>query len=504
MHVPEEKLEQCRKTLYDYLRIHAEKDGQRDYLITPNGVLCYGKSLNVVEGLASFFIETGVKKGDLVALRATRSAEVALLTVALCAVGAVAVMTDAHFGVKEYIARSGVEIVPEWWLTDERAEDCWEIEKNGESPTPFKISGNEINYDRLRAASSQVQPEDPFMIIFTSGSTGRSKAVVLSHRAVIANPADAMPLFKENASDVAISLLPLNHVFGYAVISCATFCGHAVVFPPSADADTALEYISKYRVSCLYCVPTFFLGLLADGKHKNYDISSLRLGLMAGGPFTERQMRYIENELGLELMPGYGMSECVGISTMAYGDSVRLRAAGVGRLYPMTEAFILDDDGNELAALETGEICVRGMTMMSGYYANEEETNAVFDGQKRLHTGDLGYFDGEGILHVNGRKKDLIIRGGENISAVKIEKALMDISGVYLAAAVGIPDETLGEVACAAIVLRKDCKYGERQIRENLKGLSKHEIPAKILIVRELPLTSSGKPDKRKIKEMFL
>jgi len=511
VNIPKEKLAQFKKTLYDYIRIHAKTNGRLAFLITESGTLSYGGALNAVEGLASFFIKLGIKKGELIALRATRSADVALLTIALCAIGAVAVMTDAHFGVKEYIADSGVDIHPDWWITNEKvdgsvsASENWELLNRDGNVTPFEIEGNEVSMSALEAASSQVQPEDPFMIIFTSGSTGKSKAVILSHRAVIANPTDAMPLFKENAKDVAISLLPLNHVFGYAVISCAVFCGHSVVFPPAADADTVLEYISKYRVSCLYCVPTFFLGLLADGKHKNYDISSLRLGLMAGGPFTERQMRFVEGELGLELMPGYGMSECVGISTMSYGDPVRLRAAGVGRLYPMTEAYILDENGNELSTGEAGEICVRGMTMMSGYYASEEETRAAFDEQNRLHTGDIGYFDEEGILHVNGRKKDLIIRGGENISAVGIERALLQLKDVYLAAVVGIPDEKFGEVPCAMVVLQKGFKTDEGQIKERLKGLlPKHLIPAKIIIVQEFPLTSSGKPDKHKIKEMFL
>lgn len=510
MLITKEKQAQCQKNLYDYLRQHAEENGDRAYLITEDGTMTYAEALRVVQSLATEFLHRGMKKGDLVALRTTRSADTALLTVALCAVGATAVTTDAHFGVKEYVQNSGVEICPNWWLTNERANGGlsasgnWELEQEGGKTATLELVERGISLDELNEVSAKVQAEDPCMIIFTSGSTGKSKAVVLSHRAVIANPVDAMPLFEEDDKDVAISVLPLNHVFGFAVVTCATFCGHPVVFPATTDVDVVLGCIQKHHVSIIYSVPTFFLGLLSDGKNKDYDISSLRLGLMAGGPFTEKQLRFIEGELGIELMPGYGMSECVGVSTMSYGDPVGMRAAGVGRLYPMTEAFILDEDGAVLGVGETGEICVRGMTMMSGYYHNEEETKAMYDEENRLHTGDLGYFDGDGILHVSGRKKDLIIRGGENISTVKIEKALLAVDGVYQTVAVGVADEKFGEVPCAAVILQKGVTLTEEQIGEALKDLlSKHELPTKILIMESFPLTSSGKPQKSEIKKLF-
>lgn len=511
MKIPEQKRRQCGIHLFGYLLRHAEEDGGHLFAVRGERRIDYREALRVTESIASDFLSRGMKKGDLVALRATRSPDTALITLALCAAGAVVVTTDAHFPVRDYIADSGVDLTPDWWITNERAEGGisadgdWELTRRGEEARPLGIGTFPLSEKEVLAAAECYDPEDPFMIIFTSGSTGKSKAVVLSHRAVIANPVDAMPLFEQDHSDVAISLLPLNHVFGFAVVACAVFCGQGVVFPVETDPDHALEAIAEHRVSIIYCVPTFFLGLLQEGKHRQYDISSLRLGLMAGGPFTEQQMRYIEGELGLQLMPGYGMSECVGVSTMSYNDPVSLRAAGVGRPYPMTEVFILGESDELLPAGEEGEICVRGMTMMSGYYHGEEETKAVFDGERRLHTGDLGYFDEDGILHVSGRKKDLIIRGGENLSAVKIEKALLSLEGVYLCSVVGVKDEKYGEVPCAAVVPKKGVSLTEEGLAEGLKPLlSKHELPARILLTEALPLTSSGKPDKQKIKELFL
>lgn len=498
MKIPEEKLKQTGVTLYGWLRKHAHKAGGRPYFITERGVITYGGALAAVKALAAGFIGCGMKKGDIVALRATRSPETVMLVTALGSVGAVAVLTDPHFTVRQYIENSGVDIRPEYFITDESGS--WTISSDDvRAELSFRTDAH-----APEPLMTKISPDDPFMVVFTSGSTGRSKAVVLSHRNCISNPVDAMPLFEEDDSDIAIALLPLNHVFGFAVCSCATFCGHSVVFPDDLSADGVLSAVENYGVSVIYSVPTFFLDLLAEERHKRYNLSSLRLGLMAGGPFTAEQMRYIEGELGLRLMPGYGMSECVGISTMRYGDSVEERAAGVGRLYPMTEAFILDDGGEEVAPGEEGEICVRGMTMMLGYYNDREETKAAIDSEGRLHTGDLGYIDESGILHVSGRKKDIIIRGGENISALKIERALLALDVVYQAAVVGVTDKRFGEVPCAAVILVRGAYADERELRDELRGrVSGHELPEKILILESFPKTSSGKPDKLKIKEMF-
>ena len=497
MNIPEEKLKQSGITLFGWLRRHAAEAADRPYLVTENNTITYGGALGIVCGIAAEYERCGMKKGDIVALRATRSPETVLLAIALGAAGAVAVMTDPHFPVRRYIEQTGVDISPAYCITDE--DGGWKItSENGAREIAFRADPS------ASAPAANVLPDDPFLVIFTSGSTGKSKAVVLSHRNCVSNPVDAMPLFEEDEKDVAISLLPLNHVFGFAVAACSTFCGHPVVFPDDLSADGVLRTIEKYRVSVIYSVPTFFLDLLADDRHKHYDISSLRLGLMAGGPFTADQMRFIEGELGLRLMPGYGMSECVGISTMRYRDGVEERAAGVGRLYPMTEAYILDDDGNELPAGCEGEICVRGMTLMLGYYNDEEATKAAIDGKGRLHTGDLGYMDADGILHVSGRKKDIIIRGGENLSAVKIEHALLSVEGVYQAAVVGVKDDRFGEVPCAAVIPVRGVSVDEAGIKRALAGaLPKHEIPERIVVTDVFPKTSSGKTDKLKIKEMF-
>lgn len=209
---------------------------------------------------------------------------------------------------------------------------------------------------------------------------------------------------------------------------------------------------------------------------------------MAGAPFTAEQLRYIEGELGLQLMPGYGMSECVGVSTMNYGASVEERSTGVGKLYPMTEIKFTDG----------GEICVRGATLMLGYYNDENATKQAIDEQGFLHTGDLGYIDEKGYLHINGRIKDIIIRNGNNLSAVEIERKIVSLEKVKDACVVGIPDKDDGEVPCALIVA-SECVDDEL-----LKVLTKIEKPKHVIYARLVPLTSSGKPDKQAVKNLFL
>lgn len=507
--ITETKKKQCEKTLYHYLKEHAAKTPDRYWLVTESEAVTFNAALEKTEAAAMKFLECGMKKGSLVALRATRCPDTVLLTVAAAAIGAVAVMTDAHFPAARYLQDTGVNIRPDFLLTNETAGGDisagggWKL-TGGNMTTDITFCAGGVGRGVFDEAAKTVRAEEPFMIIFTSGSTGSSKAVLLSHKSCVANPVDAMPLFEQNADDIAIALLPLDHVFGFAVAACSLFCGHQLFFPKDTDTDHVLRCIQEHKISVIYAVPTFFSELLKDGRHKMYDLSSLRLGLMAGGPFTAAQMRRIEGALGLRLMPGYGMSECVGISTSKFSASVEERAAGVGKLYPMTEAVVINEKGNRVGDGEEGEICVRGMTLMLGYYGDDEATREAIDKDGFLHTGDLGHFDRSGTLYISGRKKDIIIRSGNNISAVGVEKKIMDLDCVFAASVVGVSDEKSTEAPAALVVLKTGYSLSENELLHKLTdALTGLELPVKLKIVPSLPLTSSGKPDKRKIKSLL-
>ena len=508
MTITEIKKQQCEKTLYHYLREHAGGAPDKVWLSSEREEVTFREALRRVEAAAAQFLRCGMKKGDLLALRATRCIDTVLLAVAAASVGAVAALTDAHFPVQTYLRDTGVKMTPDFILSNEEAGEgisaggSWKLSGGGKTEDVTFAEGGDRK--AFETAAGEVRADEPFMIIFTSGSTGTSKAVLLSHKNCVANPADAMPLFGQGPADVAIALLPLNHVFGFAVASCSLFCGHELFFPKNIDIEYILKCIEQRRISVIYSVPTFFLELLKDGRNRKYDLSSLRLGLMAGGPFTAEQMRFIEGELGLRLMPGYGMSECVGISTSNFEAPVEERAAGVGKLYPMTEAFVIGEDGQRLGCGEEGEICVRGMTLMLGYYGDEAATREAIDSEGFLHTGDLGYFDADGTLYISGRKKDIIIRSGNNISTVGVEKKIMSLPCVYTASVVGIKDDKSTEAPAAMVVLKTGCARTEEQLLHEMASvLTRLELPVKVMAVPSLPLTSSGKPDKQKIRAML-
>ena len=504
MKTKEEKLALCGRSFYSYLREHADEYGDRTYLFGEKRAYTWAQARRIVESLAYSLRAAGVRRGAFVALRAVRSIETALLWQALTLAGAVSVMTDAHFSARDFIAQSGVELRPDYYLTDEGIEGCWTLkdaEYRDRMPLSFAAPP-----DHDPAEAERMDGENDVtalsLIIFTSGSTGKSKAVMLCQRNYIANSVDGGDLFEEGAGDISALVLPLHHIFGLSLLVCSTVSGHAVFFPEDPSPGSLPERIARYGVTVLYAVPTYFLALAESDAPAGSDLSSLRFGLIAGGPSTPAQMARIERALGCRLVPVYGMSEYVGITTLPYASPSELRCAGVGSFYPLNDGSILREDGSEAERGEEGELCVRGPDLMLGYYGDEAETRAAIDAQGRLHTGDLGYMDERGIVHITGRKKEIIIRGGENISAAKIERALLSVPGVLAAAAVGLRDVYFGEVPFAAVIPRKGAALGEEALRRALAGkLSKHEVPCRIFVTESFPLTGTGKTDKQALKE---
>lgn len=297
--------------------------------------------------------------------------------------------------------------------------------------------------------------------------------------------------------DVALGALPLCHVFGLALLTGAVVLCHSLYIMPGNDLDALLRVIATQRITRMNGVPSLYLNMAA--QRERYDLSSLRVGFIGGAPCTAEQFEAIETELNMTLVPVYGMSECVGISCASFRDPREERIGGVGRFYPMNEGIILLPDGAPAQTGEIGEICVRGSMRFLGY-CREEQTREAVDEEGFLHTGDLGYLDERGVLHLTGRKKDIIIRNGINLSPRKIEEALLSIPGVVEAMVVGINHPVQGEVPCAIAVTSRT----ELELLALLtRRLNKNEIPMGIHIVDKLPRTVSGKSDKEKIREVL-
>lgn len=496
----EEKRKDCRYALYNYLSKRAADESKR-FLFTENESYTYKQIKTASEILAVRLFGVGINRGTLVAVRATRTAETVVVFFALNIVGAVAVMTDPHDGVREYVKNSGVDINPEFYITDEG--DGWVLKNssfNDITSLSFEFTRDDDGATAKKLADC-VSVTDPSLIIFTSGSTGAKKAVTLCQRNLVTNSVDGSDVLGETSEDTNALVLPLNHVFGIALIVCALISGHDVYIPARICAEELLTDIKKYGINILYSVPTFILQLNECAKKFGAPLNH-KFVLLAGGPSTEMQVTETERVLNTKVLPVYGMSEFIGITC---GGSLcdKLRRSGVGAFYPLNEGMIADENGNPLPDGEEGEVCVRGWDLMLGYYADEAETAKAIDKNGFLHTGDLGYLDENKVLHLTGRKKEIIIRAGENISARKIELALLDFKETEQAAVISHTHSILGEVPVAAVILKEGFNLSEQQIKDALKQvLSAHEIPERILFMKSFPLTSSGKVDKLTLAEI--
>lgn len=495
-------MENQLQSIYDYLRIYAEEKPDMVLFGDEERTYTARKAYDEMVVLGNKMHRFGVKQGSLVALRTTRSLDCSLLLFAIQIMGAVAVLCDGNYKAEDFIRYTGVAIQPEYMITNE--ESTMDLSANG-------------NWQIVRCATGEKQPltigyfseveEMEFepvsdikalaMVIFTSGSTGKSKGVMISQYNYINHIINYYIVGDYLTHERSFQLLPLHHVFGITQLLNAITRRCSLFFPKNIDVEYILQCIEKYKFSVFGFVPSYAL-LMADVKKaKGYDTSSLKLVALAGAPITQAQFEYIEETLGLKIAPVYGQSECMGISGAGPYDRADKRASSVGEILHLNKVYILDEKGCELPMGEEGEICVESPVTMLGYYG--EEYTPV-DENGRLHTGDLGYLDEEGYLHVTGRIKDIIIVNGNNISATRLENKLLSLPFIASAAVVGVKDEKRGEAPFAVVVLKKGQSYDEEAVKV---VFNKAERLKEVVIAEDLPLTSSGKIDKQRIKELY-
>lgn len=484
------------RTFYAYLREYAAASPGKPLLGSGDGWLTVQQVLELAETTAWHLDRQGIRAGDLVALRTTRSRESILIMIAMQFIGAVVVLADPHTSVRAFLDSCAVSIPVKAIISNDCAvHPIWD--GTGLTLTHCH-TGDTVPMDPFMLEphtfpEQVVDAKTPGFIIFTSGSTGKSKAVMLSQYNLVNNLVDSQPLGLYSETDIALGALPLEHVFGLVLMAGIMVLRYSLFLPRGTDIPAILEAIQEQRITRMNGVTALYLAM-ADQKGR-YDLSSLRAGFIGGGPCTPEQFRRIEEMLGITLISVYGMSECVGISCACWADPWEIRASGVGPFYSMNTGRILLEDGSEAVPGQEGEICVDGPSRMVGYYGDTAPRPALF------HTGDLGYVDKHGVLHISGRKKDIIIRNGANLSPRRIEDALLSLPDVSHAAVVGLPDAQCGELPYAMVV---SSGLTQEEIFTGLKPLlAKNELPAGILIVDSLPLTASGKPHKQKIREVL-
>ncbi|ENO80512.1 MULTISPECIES: fatty acid CoA ligase family protein [unclassified Thauera] len=358
----------------------------------------------------------------------------------------------------------------------------------------------------LAVLSERLQFDDPINIQFTSGTTGHPKGATLSHHNILNNGYFVGEAIKLVPGDRLCIPVPLYHCFGMVMgnLGCLTH-GATMVYPAEAFEPLAvLETVAQERCSALYGVPTMFIAALDHPRFAEFDLSSLRTGIMAGSPCPIEVMKRVIGKMNMsEVTIAYGMTETSPVSFQSgTDDPIDRRVSTVGRVQPHLEVKIVDTDGRIVPRGTPGELCTRGYSVMLGYWGDEAKTREAIDAGGWMHTGDLAIIDDEGYCNIVGRIKDMVIRGGENIYPREIEEFLYAHPKVLDVQVVGIPDQRFGEELCAWIIVREGEGLTEDEVRAYCQGqIAHYKIPRYIRFVDSFPMTVTGKIQKFQIRQ---
>ena len=371
-------------------------------------------------------------------------------------------------------------------------------------------AGDSINAEALENATAALDPDDAINIQYTSGTTGFPKAVVLSHHNILNNAwfsAGAMHFGEQDRLCVPV---PFYHCFGMVLANLLCLSVGACIVIPCEHFDplAVLEAIEAERCTAVHGVPTMFIALLEHPRFGEFDLASLRTGIMAGAPCPPALMQRVMQDLHCpEILIGYGETEASPLTHLTTrDDSLERRTETVGRNLPHQEVKVVNTgSGQTVASGEIGEICFRGYHIMQGYYGDAEATARAVDARGWLHSGDLGSMDADGYVLITGRLKEMIIRGGENIYPREIEDFLFTHPKIVGVAVFGIPDEFYGEQLMAWIQLHPGEQATAEEIRDFCRGNIAHfKIPGHIRFVEEFPMTVTGKLQKFRMREMAI
>ena len=494
--------------------------------------------------VARGLIASGVQPGERVVVWATNVPEWIVLQFALAKAGAILVTANTSLRAKEidYLLRQseaativtisgfrGVDYVAaleEIGATRGQVaglERLVFVSRDGETPPPgftdyrtLRAGGTRVDDATLDARTAAVAIDDVVNMQYTSGTTGFPKGVMLSSRNIVNNGEVLGRMMGFTPEDRLCLCVPLFHCFGCVIGVLGAYTHGAALCPIEwFDPVRVLATVERERCTALYGVPTMFLAELEHPDFQKYDLTSLRTGIMAGALCPEPVMRRVMADMHLpEICIAYGLTESSPCITMTPRDSaVADRSQTVGVVLPELEVRIVDPASGELCpAGSRGELCVRGYNVMRGYYNNPEATRAAITPDGWLHTGDEASIDDRGLVRITGRIKDLIIRGGENISPKEIEDCLREHPGVADAYVYGLPDDFFGEIVAAAVrVKAQDESAGAEElpgaddlIRWCSDRLARFKVPKEVRFVTAFPMTASGKVQKFKLREEHL
>jgi fatty-acyl-CoA synthase len=475
-----------------------------------------------VLALAHGLLRLGIGKGDRIGIWAPNCPEWTLLQYATAEIGAILVPINPAYRTDELgyvVNQAGIRLLvaaPSFRTSDYAAmiedvrPDCPDLRRVVllGSADWHALPDRAGDPRALAARQALLSPDDPINIQYTSGTTGHPKGATLSHHNILNNAHMIGEILGYTELDRICVPVPLFHTFGMVIGNLgATTHGACLVYPaPAFDPTATLAAVAEEHCTSLYGVPAMFIAILGAPGFDAYDLSSLRTGILAGSPCPVEIMKQVVDRMGMtEVTIAYGMTETSPVSAQTQADdTLDRRVSTVGRVHPHVEIKIVDPETGVIVPRGVpGELCTRGYSVMLGYWQEPGKTAEAIDAARWMHTGDLATMDADGYINITGRLKDMVIRGGENVSPREIEEYLHTHPDVRDVHVIGVPDARLGEEIMAWIRLRPGARpMTAADVRAYAEGkLAHYKIPRYVRIVEDFPMTASGKVRKVEMRK---
>lgn len=488
-----------RVTLDHLLRQHARARPDAAALFCADRTLSFAELDATTDRLAAWLLSEGLKPGDRVAIQWPNAIEVVQVYLASCKAGLIAVPINLRLKASEIA----------WILNDAAPSLCF-VPPALASTMPqsntrlLSVLPDAMNVDSPVELPA-VSDEAPAIILYTSGSTGRPKGAVLSQRALMATAEMCIQAFVDGFGDSSsargLAMTPLMHASGLYALLSTIRVGEPCALLPTFDPGAALDALERHRCTLTLALPAMMQFVLEEQVRRPRDLSALRAIFAGGDSVPVALQQRVSQLLGVSIVEGLAQTETGPTIVNPFNHP---KAGTLGRAYRDAELRIVDSAGQPVRDGEAGELLVRSPAMCSGYWNNPQATADAFRGGW-FHTGDLVSRDAEGYYSFRGRLKEIIIRGGSNISPQEVEEALYTHPTILEAAVVGLPHEVWGEIVVAGVVFRQGASATEEDVRRHARQmLADYKVPERVHVFGALPKGPTGKVHRRAVKEMLL
>ncbi len=516
------------QTIGENLQATTARFGDREALVVPHQGLryTYAEFNDAVDAVARGLLANGLSVGDRIGIWSPNNAEWVLVQYATAKIGAILVNINPAYRTSEleytlnqsgcrflvsarsHLTSDYVAMIDEVWPRVPALEQVIYLDST-DWERLIEVADT-VSAEALAEVARGLSADQPINIQYTSGTTGFPKGATLSHYNILNNGFFVGEACGYDETDRVCIPVPFYHCFGMVLgnLACTTHGSTIVVPGASFDPQTVLETIQAEGCTSLYGVPTMFIAELGYENFDDYDLTTLRTGIMAGSPCPVEVMKRVISDMHMDQVTiAYGMTETSPVSTQTgSGDDIDRKVSTVGRVHPHVEVKIADPDtGETVEQGESGELHTRGYSVMVGYWNDPDRTSEAIDADAWMHTGDLATMDDEGYVNIVGRIKDMIIRGGENVYPREIEEYLYTHPDIVAAQVIGVPDEKYGEQVMAWVTTKPGTTLTEEEVKAFCRGQIAHfKVPAHVAFIDEYPMTVTGKIQKFKLREMAI